>query len=117
MELVTEVERAVEHYCQGMSHLGRQLPLPGPPQVLLVTHRRPAPGAAPAEAVVQGHPSWGVTVPAPASWDSAPSADPQVLALGGGPALSLFSTLQHPLGEPFTAHVFSDMNVVCGGSH
>ena len=84
MELVTEVERAVEHYCQGMSHLGHQLPLPGPPQVLLVTHRRPAPGAAPAEAVVQGHPSWGVTVPAPASWDSAPSADPQVLALGGG---------------------------------
>ncbi|EIE19775.1 hypothetical protein COCSUDRAFT_44590 [Coccomyxa subellipsoidea C-169] len=99
MELVTEVERAVEHYCQGMSHLGRQLPLPGPPQVLLVTHRRPAPGAAPAEAVVQGHPSWGVTVPAPASWDSAPSADPQdgSMASAGEDVVVVYVT--SPLGS------------------
>ena len=78
MELVTEVERAVERYCQGMGHLGRQLPLPGPPQMLLVTHRRA--GAAAPEAVVQGQPSWGSTVPAPASWDAASLTSPEVPA-------------------------------------
>ncbi len=81
MELVTEVERAVERYCQGMGHLGRQLPLPGPPQLLIVTHRRPAEAAAgAAEAVVHCQPSWGTSIPAPASWDAAaPPAFPEVL--------------------------------------
>ncbi|BDA46825.1 probable SEC14-like protein 2 at C-terminar half [Coccomyxa sp. Obi] len=85
MELVTEVERAVERYCQGMGHLGRQLPLPGPPQLLLVTHRRPAEAAgAAAEAVVHCQPSWGTTIPAPASWDAAvPLASPEDASAGG----------------------------------
>lgn len=83
MELVTEVERAVERYCQGMGHLGRQLPLPGPPQLLLVTHRRPADAAAAgaAEAVVHCQPCWGTSIPAPASWDAAAASpsSPEVL--------------------------------------
>lgn len=92
-DLVGEVERAVERYSGGMGFLGQRLPLPGPPQLLLITHARTAghlggaqplggdaAGAgvgggacsgAPAEAVACAAPQWGAGLAAPASWDAA----------------------------------------------
>lgn len=98
---MAEVERAVERYSQGVGHLGRQLPLPGPPQMLLVTHRRATAAAtlggdsAAAEAVVHAQPSWSTSIPAPASWDTLPSDTPEVPPLIPSERLSFPSLLRH----------------------
>jgi hypothetical protein len=78
--LVKDMERAVERYSRGMGHLREKLPLPGPPQIVLVTHRRDTAvlGRPFPEAVIQSSPPWGSTIPAPASWDSLPSQEPDV---------------------------------------
>jgi hypothetical protein len=89
------VERAVQRYSGGMGWLGQRLPLPGPPQLLLLTQRRvagphahaqplggegdaagPAPGqplgspGSALETVAHAAPLWGRPIPAPASWDA-----------------------------------------------
>ena len=101
IDLVAEVERAVQRYSGGMGWLGQRLPLPGPPQLLLLTHRRVAgahasaqplggegaeggspgqegqpPGGAGGEAVAHTAPQWGRPAPVPAAWDAALSQVP-----------------------------------------
>lgn len=77
-----DIEHAVERYSRGMGHLRQQLPIPGPPQVVLVTHRRDVAmlgrSLACPETVAQTSPSWGSSVPAPASWDLLPAQQLEV---------------------------------------